>query len=101
MHYGDHTDVIDRSGPTPVTSTYRWQTVQGLIRPSSVTAPCPQCGSSQATTSYAATGEVAQHSLGRETQRAVLGVTYKTATSRPVGLRRVGRTTEMPWPAAL
>lgn len=94
--FGDRTDVIDRSGATPVTTTYRWQLVQGLVRPVSVSAPCPLCGSAAASTSYTASGEVARSvghdgritffsydSQGRETERALFPAAYNTATTRP------------------
>lgn len=88
--------VIDRSGPTPQTTTYRWEQVQGLIRPTSVSAPCPLCGSSSASTAYTATGEVARSTAhdgritffrydakGREIERAIYPASHNTATSRP------------------
>lgn len=65
VHSGDRTDVIDRSSGSPVTSTYQWQRVQGAVRPVSVSAPCPLCGSTQASTAYTPNGEVAR-SIGHD-----------------------------------
>ncbi|MFO1269476.1 MAG: hypothetical protein U1F67_23615 [Rubrivivax sp.] len=96
VYIGGATLVTDRSGATPVTSTYTWETAAGVIRPIAVSAPCPQCGSTSAATAYTATGEVARRvdhdgritfytydAKGRETERATYPAAYNSATKRP------------------
>lgn len=46
--------------PTATTRTHRFGTAQGVIRPVSVTAPCPTCGNTAASTAYDASGNVIQ-----------------------------------------
>lgn len=88
--------VIDRSGPSPVVSTLQWEQVQGMVRPTSVSAPCPLCGNTAASVAYTATGEVARRvahdgrvtffsydAKGRETQRATYAASFAGAVTRP------------------
>jgi hypothetical protein len=60
IYRGSITEIVDRSGTTPTYSVYTWETASGVIRPTAVSAPCPQCGSTNARTTYTATGEVAR-----------------------------------------
>jgi hypothetical protein len=93
---GSTTQVTDRSGAVPVTSTYTYEAVAGAVRPVSVSAPCAQCGSTSASTAYTSAGDVARRvehdgriafytydTKGRETERATYPAAYNTATARP------------------
>jgi YD repeat-containing protein len=46
--------------PTATTRTHRFGYAQGVVRPTSVTAPCPVCGNTAASTAYDANGNVSQ-----------------------------------------
>lgn len=96
IYRGTTTEMIDRSGATPVASVYTWETAAGVIRPTAVSGPCPQCGDTSARTTYTATGEVARRvdhdgritfysydAKGRETERATFPAAYNTAATRP------------------
>jgi YD repeat-containing protein len=92
------TIVTDYSGPngSATTRTYTFQNTGGVMRPTAVTAPCPLCGNTQASTVYDAGGNVtktiahdgsvtfyAYDSKGRETERATFASSYQSATTRP------------------
>jgi len=96
VYRGTTTEVTDRSGATPTTSVYSWETASGVIRPTTVSAPCPQCGKTSARTFYNAAGDVARRvdhdgritfytydAKGRETERARFPASYSSATTRP------------------
>jgi YD repeat-containing protein len=46
--------------PTATTRTHRFAIAQGVVRPASVTAPCPVCGNTAASITYDASGNVTQ-----------------------------------------
>jgi YD repeat-containing protein len=92
------TIVTDYSGPngSATTRTYTFQNTGGVMRPTAVTAPCPLCGNTQASTVYDAGGNVtktiahdssvtfyAYDSKGRETESATFPSSYQSATTRP------------------
>ena len=95
-YYGTSTHITDRSGATPTTSVIQLQSVGGVVRPVSTSAPCAQCAGTAASKAYTVTGEVSRSighdgritfftydTKGRETERAVFGAAYNTATRRP------------------
>ena len=92
------TIVTDYSGPngSATTRTYTFQNAGGVMRPTAITAPCPLCGSTQASTSYDAgsnptktiahDGSVtfyAYDAKGRETERATFPSSYQSTATRP------------------
>jgi len=92
------TTITDHSGPngSATTRTYTFQSIGGVMRPTAVSAPCPLCGSTQASTSYDASGNAtrtiahdgqvtfyAYDAKGREIERATFPSRYQSATTRP------------------
>jgi YD repeat-containing protein len=84
------------TAPDNATRTYTFEAAGGIVRPTSVTAPCPACGSTQKSSVYNADGLPAKQiahdgtvtfttydTKGRETERATFPASYSTATTRP------------------
>ena len=93
-----YTTVTDASGASgsATTRTYTLKNTAGILRPLSVTAPCPLCSNTQANTLYNSYGNTiktighdglttfyAYDAKGREVERAVFASTYQTSTTRP------------------
>ena len=96
FRYLNGAEVIDYSTGTTTSTLYTFETAPGVVRPVTVSKPCPLCGSSQARTAYTAAGDVARSvghdgritfysydTKGRETERAMYGAGYASATTRP------------------
>ena len=90
--------VTDNAGAngTSTSRTYRFETVGGVIRPTSVSAPCPLCGSTAQNTRYDASGNIIRQvahtgeviytrydSRGRPIEVATFGASAQSSTSRP------------------
>ncbi|MGL4573589.1 MAG: hypothetical protein ACRCV9_02245 [Burkholderiaceae bacterium] len=84
------------TAPDTSTRTYTFQNTGGVIRPTAVTAPCPLCGSTAASTQYDASGNVTKRvehdgtvnfftydAKGRETEKATFPASYATSATRP------------------
>ncbi|MFC3146215.1 DUF6531 domain-containing protein [Piscinibacterium candidicorallinum] len=107
------------TAPDGSTRTYTFEAAGGVIRPSTVTAPCPLCGSTAASTVWgdgtAATGganargqkfkEVAHDGTvtfyiydtrGRETERATFPASFAGSTTRPA-LASASRVVSTQW----
>jgi YD repeat-containing protein len=90
--------VTDYTGPngSATTRTYSFVDIGGTRYPAGVSAPCALCGSTQQASSYNAAGRLtrtvghdgkvtfyAYDAKGRETERALFGSAYASATTRP------------------
>jgi YD repeat-containing protein len=84
------------TAPDGSNRTYSFQRKGAVVRPTAVTAPCPLCGSTAASTTYDAdnnkTKEVAHDGTvafyaydakGRETQKALFAASYASSSTRP------------------
>ena len=84
------------TAPDGATRTYTYEVAGGVIRPTTVSAPCPACGSTFQATTYNAAGQpikqiahdgsvafTAYDAKGRETERASFPASFNTATTRP------------------
>jgi hypothetical protein len=95
---GNTTTVTDQSGPNSGATqrTYTFQTTGGVMRPKSVSAPCPLCGTTKASSSYNARGQATRtvahdgsvvfylfDAQGREVERAEFSSSYTSSTIRP------------------
>jgi YD repeat-containing protein len=92
------TTVTDYSGAggAATTRTYTFTDIGNVRYPSTLTAPCSLCGSTQQSSTYDANGNptkqiahdgsvtfIAYDARGRETERAVFPASYNTAATRP------------------
>jgi YD repeat-containing protein len=111
--YGSNqTTITDYGTGSAVTRSYSFSNIDGVLRPATVTAPCPLCGSTAQSTTYNAAGDktketthdgtvtfFAYDAKGRETERATFPSSYATATTRPA-LANASKVTSTKWHAS-